>query len=182
MSDGVERIAAERRRQIEVEGWTPEHDDKHVHGQLAQAASCYAVATVPHYAGHYPVQWPWSPRWDKRPGPSSDVFGRIRALEKAGALIAAEIDRLLRRSEEKVQAAVDAQVAESYPHLRNGGSHVHRCMRCSEEFACRNVGACVAGYDVLPRIVEQGPDGPRVVDHCPDMQPGPAGAPEGEPC
>lgn len=93
---GAQRIAAERMRQVESEGWTTEHDDEQGRGQLAQAAACYAVATVPHYAGHYPVQWPWSPRWDKRPGPSSDVDARVRALVKAGALCAAEIDRLLR--------------------------------------------------------------------------------------
>lgn len=27
---GAERIAVERRRQIEAEGWTPEHDDEHL--------------------------------------------------------------------------------------------------------------------------------------------------------
>lgn len=48
-------------------------------------------------------------------------------------------------------------------------NHTHRCMRCGEEFACRNVGACTAGYDVLPRIVEQGPDGP--THHCPRREP-----------
>lgn len=94
--DGAARIAAERRRQIEEMGWTTGHDDGHARGEIAQAAACYAVATVPHYAGHYPVSWPWSPFWDSRPGKSSDVVARVRALEKAGALCAAEIDRLLR--------------------------------------------------------------------------------------
>lgn len=98
-SSGIERIASERRRQVEAEGWTPEHDC-HADGVLAQAAACYAVATVPQYAGHYPISWPWSPRWDKRPGKTSDVTARIRALEKAGALCAAEIDRLLRAAPE----------------------------------------------------------------------------------
>ncbi|MCO5167894.1 MAG: hypothetical protein M9894_16240 [Planctomycetes bacterium] len=94
--NGVERIAAERRRQVEHEGWTHEHDDKHADGELAQGAACYAAATVPLYAGRFPIAWPFGPRWDKRPGPSSDVQARIRALEKAGALCAAEIDRLQR--------------------------------------------------------------------------------------
>jgi len=26
--NGIERIAAERERQVEAEGWTPEHDDE----------------------------------------------------------------------------------------------------------------------------------------------------------
>src|SRR5690606_333611 len=34
-------VLAERRRQIEAEGWTPGHDDKHAEG-LACAAACYA--------------------------------------------------------------------------------------------------------------------------------------------
>lgn len=34
----LEDIAAERRRQIEVEGWAPEHDDLHRDGVLARAA------------------------------------------------------------------------------------------------------------------------------------------------
>lgn len=37
--DGViAEIAAERKRQIEAEGWTPEHDDAHDKGELARAA------------------------------------------------------------------------------------------------------------------------------------------------
>ncbi|MCT5529908.1 hypothetical protein LZL70_30340, partial [Pseudomonas aeruginosa] len=37
-------VQAERRRQVEAEGWTPEHDDEHSHGQMARAAACYALA------------------------------------------------------------------------------------------------------------------------------------------
>ena len=102
---GSELIAAERQRQIDVEGWTPEHDDEHQFGQLSEAAVCYS-----HYAWHqlaFPDSprltsemftgdvgklWPWHPSWWK---PSSDP---IRNLVKAGALIAAEIDRLQRKN------------------------------------------------------------------------------------
>ncbi|MFF6478997.1 hypothetical protein ACET4O_30975, partial [Pseudomonas aeruginosa] len=31
-------VQEERRRQITAEGWTPEHDDEHSHGQMARAA------------------------------------------------------------------------------------------------------------------------------------------------
>ena len=82
MKSGIELIAKERQRQIEAEGWTPEHDDQHVHGELADAAACYVDGN--------PVGWPWDEKWWK---PSSDP---IRNLAKAGALIAAEIDRLQR--------------------------------------------------------------------------------------
>ena len=36
--NGVELIAAERTRQIDVEGWMPDHDDQHSQGELARAA------------------------------------------------------------------------------------------------------------------------------------------------
>jgi hypothetical protein len=81
----IEAIAAERQRQIEVEGWTPEHDDEHDDGQLAKAASCYALP--PDYANRN-FDWPWAMEWWK---PSED---RRRELVKAAALIVAEIERL----------------------------------------------------------------------------------------
>lgn len=92
--DGASLIAAERQRQITAEGWTPEHDDEHGDGELVQAAACYALP--PHYRvfdedASAPQDWPWDAEWWK-PG------DRIRELVKAGALIAAEIDRLRRAS------------------------------------------------------------------------------------
>jgi hypothetical protein len=90
---GIERIAAERKRQIEEEGFTAEHDDQWEHGELAEAAATYA--SRPHREGMLinwrKLLWPWELEWYK---PETD---RIRELEKAGALIDAEIDRLLRR-------------------------------------------------------------------------------------
>ena len=88
MSDGAALIAAERRRQVEVEGWTPEHDTEHWDGELALAAVCYAL---PLYCRHDLAQelWPWHPDWLKQ-----TPHDRVRELVKAGALIAAEIDRL----------------------------------------------------------------------------------------
>jgi hypothetical protein len=82
-------IAAERRRQIEVEGWTPEHDDEHADGQLRFAAACYA-AGVKVYMAQYGTAtpcWPWEEHWWK---PGDDR----RSLVKAAALIIAEIERL----------------------------------------------------------------------------------------
>lgn len=89
--DGVGLIAAERKRQVSQEGWSRSHDDKHYGGDLARAALCYA-APVGHPAREgtfMPKWWPWEARWWK---PTPD--NRIRELVKAGALIAAEIDRL----------------------------------------------------------------------------------------
>lgn len=89
--NGVELIAAERERQKTVEGWSADHDAAHADGSLARAAACYALSSAkgltPHaVAGHIHGLWPWSQRWWKPKTP-------IRDLARAGALIAAEIDR-----------------------------------------------------------------------------------------
>lgn len=93
MSTGAELIAAERARQIEVEGWTPEHDDEHDDNELPKAAVAYVLASRNLVLGSWAF-WPWHEDWWK---PSDDP---IRNLVKAGALIAAEIDRLQRTKEE----------------------------------------------------------------------------------
>jgi hypothetical protein len=96
---GVARITDERLRQIKEEGWTPEQDDEHVRGQLAAAGTCYARhaayqsrSFVPDYINGVPTEWPWAAEWWK---PSPDP---VRNLEKAGALMASEIDRLRRKA------------------------------------------------------------------------------------
>lgn len=104
--DGVALIAAERQRHMAVEGWTPEHDDEHAHNELATAAACYAAPELCGYeddCGTKPRKailghWPWGVQWWK-PG------DRIRELVKAGALIAAEIDRLKRAALEASHAS-----------------------------------------------------------------------------
>ncbi|MER1013935.1 hypothetical protein AAA583_23110 [Pseudomonas aeruginosa] len=85
-------VQAERRRQVEAEGWTPEHDDEHSHGQMARAAACYALAgsSAPNdgtAALLVSLAWPWDEQWWK---PST----ARRDLIKAGALILAEIERI----------------------------------------------------------------------------------------
>jgi hypothetical protein len=90
---GVRLISKERQRHKEVEGWDDENDDKYVNGELADAAICYLVD--PQHRDTEPFPWPWDESWWK---PSED---RIRELEKAGALIAAEIDRLQRQKNKK---------------------------------------------------------------------------------
>lgn len=99
MPTGSERIHNERLRQMLDEGWGASHDDAYESGELISAAMCYMVAgrqaqrrSVVDDRGAYDggIHWPWHPNWWK---PSDDP---IRNLEKAGALIAAEIDRLQR--------------------------------------------------------------------------------------
>jgi hypothetical protein len=95
-SSGACAIAAERVRQVAREGWTPEHDDEHDAGELASAGACYAIhaACVLHPfdgngledIGEVPW-WPWDKSWWKPKDPRRD-------LVRAGALLAAELDRL----------------------------------------------------------------------------------------
>lgn len=96
-TDALELITAERIRQITEEGWDAAHDDHHEDGALTVAAICYARIRCPHenILRHSSPVWPWSAKWWK---PSKD---RKRNLIKAGALIAAELDRLLRDEQQK---------------------------------------------------------------------------------
>lgn len=102
--DGAALITAERRRQVEVEGYSPEHDAEHVDGEFVSAAFSYARHAMCTYAPNNPEAapptheppvapyWPWSST-DFKPSDFT-MAGAIRDLTKAGALIAAEIDRL----------------------------------------------------------------------------------------
>lgn len=81
---GIDLIASERQRQIHELGWTSDHDDTHTNEELVSAAICYLFedTTI--------CPWPWpESAWNK----DKDT---VRNLVKAGALIAAEIDRLQR--------------------------------------------------------------------------------------
>jgi len=86
---GAELIVAERQRQIDEEGCTAEGDARYTDGELIRAALCYADSANPFVKYVGPRTWPWDPSWDKRVKHS-----RKRKLVIAGALIAAEIDRL----------------------------------------------------------------------------------------
>jgi hypothetical protein len=120
-SDAVELIAKERQRQIEIEKWDYSHDADYGNGELIGAAACYAVnalnkdrekpfARAQVYdepetdfmvnngdrgdrrlnKGGWRDAWPWDAEYDKR-----KKHDKMRSLVIAGALIAAEIDRLL---------------------------------------------------------------------------------------
>ena len=109
----LSEIGAERRRQIETEGWTLEDDDRHDLGEMADAAACYAAGAgvlggkqspleIWHngraHAGDeewtesreqvtVPAPWPWAGKWWKPKDRRAD-------LVRAGALIVAEIERI----------------------------------------------------------------------------------------
>jgi hypothetical protein len=87
-------IAAERLRQVTVEGYSEAHDDNHDDGELAFAAASYAwpgTTTIKTGNGSFDCDdlWPWD----------ADEFkkfekDRRRQLIIAAAFIVAEIDRL----------------------------------------------------------------------------------------
>ena len=103
----VTDIAAERQRQVDVEGWSEAHDDEHDGYQMARAAGCYAfhasredddgdtgmfVSAAVHNG------WPWDRAWWKPKSRRAD-------LVRAGALIVAEIERLDRAALQAEQGA-----------------------------------------------------------------------------
>lgn len=114
LTPGVRIVIAERKRQVQFEGFDAERDDKYANAELARAAQCYeqeasarklisyiadeesgnVVAIGPVCEGKptLPESWPWPPAWWK-------PADRIRDLAKAGALYLAEADRLRRAGE-----------------------------------------------------------------------------------
>lgn len=89
MKTGIELITKERARQIKREKYTPSHDDQHANSELLQAAACYIENGSDFNIGLETVPWPFETA-------SWKPTGKIENLTKAGALIAAEIDRLQR--------------------------------------------------------------------------------------
>lgn len=107
---GIELIAKERQEQIEKHGWNAKHDDKHNTGELADAAAvCASTVRIYNkfeYANntHFDVLamkgWKLPLDWDGNrllDNNKSSKKTRIHQLKVAGALIAAEIDRLQRK-------------------------------------------------------------------------------------
>lgn len=112
-SPGALAILRERERQEVEEGWTPDHDDEHEGGELSLAACAYAFAAQmpeimrdvvrPENGGVEHSEtlrelWPWADEWWKPKDRRAD-------LVRAGALIAAEIDRLDRAEDRRPEPA-----------------------------------------------------------------------------
>lgn len=99
---GADRIARERMRQQVEEGRHVIADVAYAPGTLAMASLCYTLiaASSPEmrrqlrpaipFSGH----WPW-PEDAWKPSMTDSHLDRVRELEKAGALIAAQIDAFL---------------------------------------------------------------------------------------
>lgn len=124
-SKGLRVIMEERWRQVKVHCWSDKRDDTYVNDELAYAAACYALPRESRIKllnqGNETIYlremlWPWAEQWWK-PDESNkgSVDGRIEELAKAGALIAAELDRLLRIvDKEEVQGLTSLSKINGY--------------------------------------------------------------------
>lgn len=90
---GIDHIAEERAKHPS-KGYDAKHDAEHMDGELIHAAKAYAVCAEYQERGHPSARrlgsfaWPWDEASFR---PSDDPK---RNLAKAGALLAAEIERL----------------------------------------------------------------------------------------
>jgi hypothetical protein len=96
MKTGIELIAEERKRQIEEEGYDAKHDSEHSFTEFIQAAHCYLSLSRPMYN-----PWPWGLETFK---PKNIV----RDLVRAGALIAAALDRFREGNQEDFEKWANA--------------------------------------------------------------------------
>lgn len=98
VSQGAIDILEERQRQIEVEGYSEEHDDEHTNFALCRAGAAYSIAASGVWRGSgitsimsKPIYFP--KEWDFKPDP----VDQRKNLVKAAALILAEVERLDRK-------------------------------------------------------------------------------------
>lgn len=85
--NGIEHIQQEREKQITKHGYTPEHDSEYKNKELMLGALSY-LNTAIYGPGPGSEDWPFSMEYFK---PGTNV---LETLSKAGAFIAAEIDRI----------------------------------------------------------------------------------------
>lgn len=106
---GQDRIATERRQQIEREGYSLEHDNEHPIQNFLDAAASYVMCMGPDCT--MPVSWPWDPTaWKPK--------DRLRNLERAGALYLAAAEHVERHGNDgKVFRNAAANVAKMIDDL-----------------------------------------------------------------
>lgn len=133
----IEQIVAERKHQVE-RGWTPQHDDKH-HDDRSLAAVAASLAS-PHH-GNSILHAQKGTLWDLVA--NRNKWNRRRQLVVAGALIVAELERLIRCHQGdtprgKYGNCVDCDCPFGDPGARcpwnvPGGGLEDRCSSCHEK-------------------------------------------------
>jgi len=93
MEKFLELVRAERLKQINKHGYTPEHDDEHTDGSIADAAACYAANTKAELmkvcSGDFRYLFPWEPQYFKK-----EEKSRQDQIITACAMLMAEWERL----------------------------------------------------------------------------------------
>jgi len=100
MSKAIQDVIDERQRQVDVEGWTDDHDDQYQYNELSTAGGLYALHAHDTSPAHFkspPAHWPWYSSWWKPKNPRKD-------LVRAAALIIAEIERIDREISNQEEA------------------------------------------------------------------------------
>ncbi|MFY9141498.1 hypothetical protein [Sulfuricurvum sp.] len=94
MNQFLQLVEKERTRQIVQKGYTTEHDDEHVDGELADAAACYVTDNTEYI--DLSEMWPWSFEFFKK-----EDHSRKQQLIIAAAFINAEYDRIVRAEQKQ---------------------------------------------------------------------------------
>lgn len=85
-TSGIEQIRCERQKQIDKYGYTPSHDSAYKHGELLMGALSYLNCAI-HGKNVGMEDWPFDKAYFAEEDDDSEY------LKKAGAFIAAELDR-----------------------------------------------------------------------------------------
>lgn len=129
-------VTLERGRQIFGKGYDPAHDDDHAGAELAAAAACYAAGGEVSVDGRR--LWPWP----GEPAPSAAV-AELRRLAIAGALLLAEIERLLRAGADPqtaLAADLPPEMLDVLALAAQQPSGLCRCIGCGcdDRHACQD--------------------------------------------
>lgn len=151
-AQAADLIAAERKRQKEVIGYTEDMDDQYVRGELRSAAECYFNAALnekgtdnphSHPIDKVPSTWPWSP------GSWRPFSGKVRMLTKAGALYVAEMERLERKAQTDAHHMMLKEIVEE--RIREVTEELNKALAPPQEERFRDHGKTFANLSDLNR-------------------------------
>lgn len=145
LSRAEQDVIGERRRQVDIEGWTAETDDKHTVGQMAVAGAAYAIQsadlmTTRPRAIQAVMLWPWAKTWWK---PKTSRENLVRAA----ALLIADIERIDRANH---AATLAAQPAFNYFRCTDCGFDMVQHAQAKPDTSCP---LCMGGARVHSEMI-----------------------------